>query len=71
MSEEGDLTEGDGREKERNTSMGLVCIYKLINNHYAKYGKEGRGMNKVGTGGGLNECCVHVCLYHPEFHQDV
>ena len=72
MSEEGDLTEGDGRGEEGNTSMDMMHIHKLIKvSHCAEHGKEGRGGNRVGTGGGLIECCVYICLYHPELHQDV
>ena len=44
MSKEGDLTEGDRRGEEGNTLMHMMCINKLIRfDHYAVYGKEGRG----------------------------
>ena len=71
MSEEGDLTEGDGRGKRETSSMVMMYIHKLIKvNHCAEHGKERRGRNGVGIGGGLIERCVHVYFYPPEPHQD-
>ena len=44
MSEEGDLTEGDGRGEEGNTSMDMMYIHKLIKvNHCAEHGEGGEG----------------------------
>ena len=72
MSEEGDLTEGDGLGEEGTSSMDMMYIHKLIKvNHCAEHRKEERGRGGWETVEGLNECCVHVCLYHSELHQDV
>ena len=50
MSEEGDLTVGDGRGEEGNTSMVMMYIHKLMKvNHYAELGKEGRGRHELGN----------------------
>ena len=44
MSKEGNLTEEDGRGKERNALMHGMYIHKLIKvNYYAEPKKEGRG----------------------------
>ena len=62
--------EGGGRLEEGNTSMDMIYIHKPIKaNCCVEHGKVGgRG---VGTGGGINEHYVHICLYHPELQQDV
>ena len=66
MSEDEDLTEGDEREEEGNTSTVMLYIQKLIKtNHFAEHGKESQGREWVGNYGGLNVSCVHVCFCHP------
>ena len=55
MSNEGDLTEGDGRGKEGITLMCRMYIHKYIKiNYYAEHEKEGRGKEWGGNWGRAN-----------------
>ena len=69
------LTEGDGRGEEdlRETPQWTWCTYTNLSKPITvlSTGRKGGERNRAGTGGGFRKYCVHVCLYHPEFQQNV
>ena len=63
MNKEGDLTQGVGRGVEGSTLQHTMYIHKRTRrNHYAEHEREGRGRERGGFEGGLNEQCACMML---------